>query len=228
MRVFSYKMTNDTGFAPNPFWGYLTLATCKPRIRYSKTRGDWIAGFTSKTLCGDPVGEERLVYLMQVAEKLTFAEYFVDERFQPKIPTVSAPLEIHQVGDNIYRPITPHPQTFRDFEQLENPSHWDGTNTFCSPYGRRQGTRREHDVAGWYVLVATRFAYFGRNVLYIPPNCRPALPRGQSAHGAREYDEARAARFVDYVMSHVAENSVLGSPHRWTDDSWRLGDEARS
>ena len=29
MRLFAYKMTHDTGFAPNPFWGYLTLATCK-------------------------------------------------------------------------------------------------------------------------------------------------------------------------------------------------------
>lgn len=39
MRLFAYKMTHDTGFAPNPFWGYLTLATCKPKIREKKRRG---------------------------------------------------------------------------------------------------------------------------------------------------------------------------------------------
>ena len=27
MRLFSYKMTNDSGFAPNPFGHTLTLAT---------------------------------------------------------------------------------------------------------------------------------------------------------------------------------------------------------
>ncbi|MGE3595803.1 MAG: hypothetical protein AB7N70_09645 [Dehalococcoidia bacterium] len=42
----SYKMTHDTGFAPNPFWGCLTLATCKPGIRQTRGPGDWIAGFT--------------------------------------------------------------------------------------------------------------------------------------------------------------------------------------
>jgi Nucleotide modification associated domain 2 len=61
MRLFSYKMTNDSGFAPNPFWGRLTLATCKPEIRKAKRVGDWIAGFTSRELCRDPIGSERLV-----------------------------------------------------------------------------------------------------------------------------------------------------------------------
>ncbi|WP_198140678.1 Nmad2 family putative nucleotide modification protein [Polaromonas naphthalenivorans] len=28
-----YLMTHDSGFAPNPFHGTLTLATCKPGIR---------------------------------------------------------------------------------------------------------------------------------------------------------------------------------------------------
>ena len=81
LRLFSYKMTDDTGFAPNPFWGELTLATCKAKIRYSKEKGDWIAGFTSDYLCGDPVGREKLVYLMKVEDKLPFKEYF----FQPSL-----------------------------------------------------------------------------------------------------------------------------------------------
>ena len=49
-RLFSFKITRDTGFAPNPFWGRLTLATCKPRIRASKRPSNWIAGFTSRSL----------------------------------------------------------------------------------------------------------------------------------------------------------------------------------
>ena len=40
MRLFSYKMTSDTGFAPNPFGRRVTLATCKPMIRQSTHEGD--------------------------------------------------------------------------------------------------------------------------------------------------------------------------------------------
>jgi hypothetical protein len=81
--LFSYKLTHDTGFAPNPFFGILTLATCKPCIRKSKEEGDWIAGFTSQQLCGDLAGEEKLVYLMEVNEKIPFSRYFLDPDINP-------------------------------------------------------------------------------------------------------------------------------------------------
>ena len=32
-RVHSYVVRYDSGFAPNPFYEYCTLATCKPNIR---------------------------------------------------------------------------------------------------------------------------------------------------------------------------------------------------
>lgn len=54
LRLFSYKLTNDSGFAPNPFAGVMTLAACKPKIRLCKMPGDWIAGFTSGQLDTDP------------------------------------------------------------------------------------------------------------------------------------------------------------------------------
>lgn len=78
MRLFSYKMTTDSGFAPNPFGRSLTLATCKPQIRRSKKVGDWIVGFTSAELAGDPIGSERLIYLMRVGQKLHMRDYYYD------------------------------------------------------------------------------------------------------------------------------------------------------
>ena len=33
MKYFTYKLISDTGFAPNPFFNYLSLATCKAKIR---------------------------------------------------------------------------------------------------------------------------------------------------------------------------------------------------
>lgn len=218
-RLFSYKLQHDTGFAPNPFWGYLTLATCKPKIRESKKVGDWIAGFTSKSLCGDPVGEERVVYAMQVAEKLTIADYFRDDRFASKIPKPAASIEIVRAGDNIYRPLVNNPRGPMDFEQLINPHHWDGDD------GCGGNTSREHDVNGWYVLVATRFAYFGCNALHIPPELRPEVPRGQSAQGSRTHDDRRAQAFLHYVFEAAQGQRVVGPPHMWPegDDSWTLG-----
>ena len=72
IRLFAYKQTYDTGFAPNPFHGVCTLATCKRYIRKHKQVGDWIAGFTSNGLNGDKVGQERLIFLMQVEEEVPF------------------------------------------------------------------------------------------------------------------------------------------------------------
>lgn len=44
MRLYAYTMTSDSGFAPNPFHGFCTLATCKARIRERATTGDWVLG----------------------------------------------------------------------------------------------------------------------------------------------------------------------------------------
>ena len=95
-RLYSYKMTNDSGFAPNPFSGILTLATCKASMRRSKKIGDWIAGFTSGALCGDPVGAERLVYVMKVSQKIPIAEYHGDRRFRSKIPNQASRVPVRR------------------------------------------------------------------------------------------------------------------------------------
>lgn len=41
-RIYSYVVRYDSGFAPNPFYGYCTLATCKPDIRRAAEVGDWL------------------------------------------------------------------------------------------------------------------------------------------------------------------------------------------
>ena len=48
MKLFSYIITHDIGFAPNPFFGYCTLANCKPVIRRTSKIGDWIVGISAK------------------------------------------------------------------------------------------------------------------------------------------------------------------------------------
>ena len=74
MKIYSYVIPRDFGFAPNPYFGYCTLATCKPRIRKGAQIGDWIAAYGSAST----MFREKLVVLMRVGETMTFDEYWDD------------------------------------------------------------------------------------------------------------------------------------------------------
>ena len=84
MNMFSYKLDHDYGLAPNPFGGYCTLAVCKSAIRSNKNLqiGDWIIGTGSAKL----KNLYHLIYAMRLEEKITFQNYWEDERFQYKKP----------------------------------------------------------------------------------------------------------------------------------------------
>ena len=45
--LFVYTVAYDVGFAPNPFYGFCTLATCKADIRNAADVGDWVVGVGS-------------------------------------------------------------------------------------------------------------------------------------------------------------------------------------
>jgi len=43
-RIYLCTLKHDSGFVPNPFHGYCTLACCKPQIRRkARERGGWLA-----------------------------------------------------------------------------------------------------------------------------------------------------------------------------------------
>lgn len=96
-KLYSYVVARDYGFAPNPFHGFCTLATCKPGIRKSAAIGDWVVGTGSKSKGRD----ERLVYAMRVCEVLPFERYWEDPRFRQKRPSLLGSLK-QAFGDNIY------------------------------------------------------------------------------------------------------------------------------
>ncbi len=96
--LFAYAITRDFGFAPNPFHGFCTLATCKPKIRKSAKPGDWIMGIGGSTL---PAVKRRCLLLMKVEEKVSFQEYWEDERFSLKKPVRNGS-RVLMLGDNIY------------------------------------------------------------------------------------------------------------------------------
>lgn len=93
--LYSYVVRSDSGFAPNPYGEYCTLACCKPQIRRHASVGDWIVGSGSKRT----VGNEKMVYAMKITGKLAFDECANDPRFHYKIPSRGI---IQERGDNIY------------------------------------------------------------------------------------------------------------------------------
>ena len=219
MTLFSYKMTNDSGFAPNPFFGIMTLATCKPGIRKGKDENDWIAGFTSRELCGDAVGQERLVFLMEITEeKLDQSKYYNAKMFKIKIPKLRRKDNVYHEGDNIYRPKKKNPKHLHDFEQKKNPNHWDDKSDSESI------KHKKRDLSGENVLVSKHFYYFGRSAIQIPRKIRPSVPTGVSPYGTPTEDTERAKRFIDFIeRENNCRKGVLCAPHKWpeNDMSWK-------
>jgi hypothetical protein len=108
-RLFTYVITHDGGFAPNPFYGTLTLNCCKPDIRRHAQVGDWVAAFTAADF---PAGRGLLVYAMRVSQKMTMVEYdaWTHNHLPEKIPPQGGGLARHerQAGDSQYNFDTDH------------------------------------------------------------------------------------------------------------------------
>jgi len=88
MRLYSYIVAVDDGFAPCPMPGLCSLACCKPMIRRLARQGDWVMGTMPKER-----GEGRLVYLMQVGRVLSFADYYRDQKLRRRRDCIYRPLK---------------------------------------------------------------------------------------------------------------------------------------
>ena len=154
MKLFSYIIARDYGFAPNPFNGLCTLATCKADIRKSAHIGDWIVGTGPKSqynLAG------HLIYAMKVDEILDYDTYWSDVRFQCKRPMLNGSLK-QVYGDNIYH------RDGRRWAQAD--SHHSRAN------GRRNLLNLKSDIRSNRVLLAQKFVYYGSEALLIPKSLR--------------------------------------------------------
>ena len=145
MKLYSYVVCSDTGFAPNPFWGYCTLAACTPNhIGICPEIGDWIIGTESIA------NGSKLVYAMQIAHKLAFDKYYSDQRFRNKIPVKNSADWRKQCGDNIY-----YKNKSGKWQQHPTKFHYDREN-------------KRQDLKHPYVFIAKRFYYFGGKAKNIP------------------------------------------------------------
>jgi hypothetical protein len=198
MRIFSYVVLHDFGFAPNPFGRACTLATCKPQVRRTAQVGDWIVGTGSaqKSLAG------RLVYAMRVSETLTFDEYWHDPRFADKVPRTDGALK-HVYGDNVYH---------RD--ESGNWLQADSRHSLAD--GRANPGHVKTDTSTDRVLVGAEFSYFGATGPLVPAELR-------SANGVDLVLSGRGHRCrlpADLVTATIAwlatlERGLVGRPADW-------------
>jgi len=191
VKLYSYVVARDYGFAPNPFFGVCTLATCKPKIRKAAKVGDWIVGTGSKSYKLDG----RLVYAMKVSEILTYNGYWRDGRFRNKRPNLRGSVK-QAFGDNIYHQDS---QTKKWVQENSHHSLKDG-----SP----NAANIEHDTQTPTVLIGTEFAYWGEAAVRIPAKFRPVCAhRGHKSIFGQDFLEC----FVDWIKSLGAQG-YLGDP----------------
>ena len=174
MAIFSFVIVHDTGFAPNPFGGFLTLATCKPQIRKSAQLGDWIVGTGSART----VGAGKLVYAARISKVVPIEVYGRSADYLVKRPSVRGTWW-KKHGDNIY--------TIQDgrWVQRRNRHHFERDI--------------QRDVKGVKVLVCEEFWYFGGSAISIPPRLAEIIKQGRGHK--RITDEALINKFAAWLRA---------------------------
>ena len=193
MKLLSYIVDRDFGFAPNPFHGYCTLATCKPKTRSVANIGDWILGIGGKNL-GE--GHKKLIFAIQVTEKITFDEYWADSRFEEKKPLLNGSL-MQAYGDNIYY------HNADDWVQVD--SHHSYEN------GETNEKNLLKDTSCEYVLISEHFFYLGNEYHTIPPIFEEYIVKGGSNH--RRIDDLNVIQKISsWIENSFEKNYMQGFP----------------
>jgi len=200
--IYSYVVRYDSGFAPNPFYGYCTLATCKPKIRKSAQIGDWIVGSGSADAKVKLGG--RLVYAMKITEALSIPSYYTDPRFSKKIPYRFGS-RMQSCGDNIYYPI-------------EDDPYWGQKDSFHSNVdGTPNIDHINKDTGPCRILVSDKFVYFGGFGPEIPSSlrnsdgehvCKKGI--GEKKHTCQDL----LAKFEAWI-NDVGLDGYQGAPFEW-------------
>ncbi len=191
MELLSYVIKRDFGFAPNPYFGYCTLATCKPMIRRYASIGDWLAAFggSNTTVKG------KLVMLMQIDETMDYDSYWQDIRFMKKIPTFYKGHNF-AYGDNIYH-------HGADGNWVQESSHHSNED------GSINQNNLLHDTKSNRVLISEKFWYFGNNAIDIP------IEYEELVHKGRGHKKCIDTEKINHFINWVSENwisSINGTP----------------
>jgi hypothetical protein len=200
--LYSYVVARDYGFAPNPFFGICTLATCKPKIRGVAQIGDWIVGTGSKARNR----HNHAVYAMRVTETMTFNDYWNDPRFLRKKPNLRGSKK-QAFGDNIYHK---NPKAGKWHQANSHHSRDDGTVNLANVANDTQADR---------VLVSDDFVYWGGSGPKLPAHLLKSGPHHVSLCAVRGHKNNFPSAFVHDVVDWIrsfADKGRVGEPLDWS------------
>ena len=205
-RVYIYVIDRDFGFAPNPFNGFCTLATCKPGIRNTASVGDWIIGMGGRRL--NAVG--RCVYAMRVSLKITFNEYWTNPAYLDKKPVRNGSRKM-MVGDNIY---------FLDTAT----QNWQQAD---SHHSKADGSVNEHNLAvdtkSDKVLISRHFIYFGIEAPVVPQHMLNAIGY-ENGRNYRVFDAHARESLTNWLQTNFKKsfNSLVADPFDFSSSEKRF------
>lgn len=188
--LYSYIVSHDSGFAPNPFYGFCTLACCKPNIRRTAREGDYVVGLGPKG--------SHVVYAMRVTRVMGLNDYW--ERFPVKRADKKAG-GVKAVGDNIYRVKAGVRIVGDDIYHQDNVDSWSQAKSQHSKKDRRT------DIGGRNALISRDFVYWGGKGEPLPSNLRGIVGgRGHRSKANRKF----VAPFIKWFEAQ--EKGRLGEP----------------
>lgn len=199
MKLYSYVVARDYGFAPNPFFGVCTLATCKPNIRRVAQIGDWVIGTGSSE--NGKAGY--LVYAMRITETMSYSEYWMDERFAQKKPNLCGSKK-QAFGDNIY-----FDNGNGIWHQADSHHSYQGGDANLFNINNDTQTNR--------ILVSTDYAYWGRSGPKIPEKFRNygGINICAGRNHKSQFPDSLVEEFIAWYRS-LESNGYLESPLDWS------------
>jgi hypothetical protein len=205
-RVYIYVVDRDFGFAPNPFNGFCTLATCKPGIRSKAVVGDWIIGMGGSRL--KAVG--RCVYAMCVSAKITFNEYWTNPMYLDKKPVRNGSRKM-MVGDNIYyfNPAT------QNWQQAD------------SHHSKADGSANVHNLAvdtkSDKVLISRHFIFFGIGAPEVPQVFLGSM-KYKNGRNYRVFDTQACQSLINWLQNNFKKsfNTVVADPFDFSNSEKRF------
>lgn len=206
MKCYRYKMDHDYGFAPNPFWGVMTLATCKGSIRSSSNLeiGDLVIATGGRVL-NKYIGH--LIFAMKVEKIITFDEYWNNPDFQCKKPVFNGSV-MQMYGDNVYHT---NPQT-KEVIQERCAHTVEGKNPKDTGQYRR-------DIRGKNVLISRNFYYFGANAPELPDEFKHMASTVRNME-CNHVDEETVKKFADWLQSNY-KVGIHGDPINWKEFTFK-------
>ncbi len=168
MRTVTYRLNHDLGFAPNPFFGWCTLACCMPRIRKKAQIGDIVVGMAgSDKAAGLGRIHPQIIYWMKVAETLGFDAYWADPRFAAKRPQANGP-KMKAAGDRTYRHEAGNPQW-----------RFDESMHYVPSAPQTKGGHVVTDTSVDRLLAGREFTYWGGSGPKLPSSLLGLFPAGR-------------------------------------------------